>query len=187
MRYCALLNNTYNVGDDIQTVAQMRFLPQVDCYAFKERLRQGVVEKRESNEKAKVILNAWYMWNPKGFPPSDELDPLPIAMHFSEACRKKLLTAETKNWMLQHGPIGCRDHDSKEWLEKNGIPAYFSGCLTLTLTENPKLRQNSSFGGYILCVDVSPQVVETVRKRTKRPVYVISKNTVGSFTAKDRL
>ncbi len=184
MKFGVLLNNTYNIGDDLQSIASMHFLPTVDYFPFKEQLNTF---KTENGDKAKTILNSWYMWKFKNFPPSEDIDPLCISMHFAECCRKKILTKKTKEWFKEHGPVGCRDMDTRDWLLSNGVDAYFSGCLTLTLNENPKLRENSIWGGYILCVDVSNEVVETVKKRTNRPVYVIGKNIFSSFYAKDRL
>ncbi len=181
MKYCALLNNTFNIGDDLQSVAAMRFLPTIDYYAFKEKLS---LFKCDDTEKPKIILNSWYMWKTKNFPPSSDLDPLLISMHFSEQCRKKILTHQTKEWMKKHGPVGCRDIDTQNWLLENGIDAYFSGCLTLTLTENPNLRNKN---GFILCIDVSDKVVETIKKRTNKQVRVLSKNIFGAFSAKSRL
>lgn len=183
-KFGVLLNNTYNIGDDLQSIASMHFLPKVDYFPFKEQLSTF---KTENGDKAKTILNSWYMWKWKNFPPSDDIDPLCISMHFAEDCRKNILTKKAKRWFMQHGPVGCRDMDTRDWLLANGIDAYFSGCLTLTLNENPKLRENPIWGGYILCVNVSNEIVETVKKRTKRPVYVIGKNLVSSFYAQDRL
>ncbi len=183
-KYGVLLNNTYNIGDDLQSVASARFLPTIDYWAFKEQLSAF---KSEEGEKVKFILNSWYMWRSDNFPPSGDIDPLPISMHFADSCRKNVLTKKTKEWMLAHGPIGCRDVSTKEWLEENGIPAYFSGCLTLTLQENAELRKNSSWGGYILCLNVSPEVVETIKKRTNRPVFAMDKNLTSYFYAKDRI
>lgn len=37
------------------------------------------------------------------------------------------------NNLKKYEPIGCRDISTQKFLEKNGINAYFSSCLTTTL------------------------------------------------------
>ena len=45
--------------------------------------------------------------------------------------------------MLQkHQPIGCRDEDTKQMLLDQGIEAYVSGCLTLTLEKRSRPPEN---------------------------------------------
>jgi hypothetical protein len=184
MKYGILLNNTFNIGDDLQSVASSHFLPSIDYYPFKEQLSSF---RSENHEKVKVIMNSWYMWRPDHMPASDDIDPLLISMCFARQCRDKLLTKETKSWLIKYGPVGCRDNDTKDWLISNDVPAYFSGCLTLTLNENKNLRQNNDWGGYILCVDVSEDVVNAIKKRTDRPVFTLSKWIFSNFYAIDKI
>lgn len=184
MKYGILLNNTFNIGDDLQSVASARFLPTIDYYPFKEQLSSF---KSDNHEKVKVIMNSWYMWRPDHMPASNDIDPLLISMCFAQQCRNTLLTKETKKWLIQNGPVGCRDNDTKDWLLSNGVPAYFSGCLTLTLKENNYLREKGEWCGYILCVDVSEAVVNAIRNRTDRPVFSLSKWIFSNYNAIDKI
>lgn len=184
MKYGILLNNTFNIGDDLQSVASAQFMPSVDYYPFKEQLSSF---QSRDHEKVKVIMNSWYMWRPDHMPASEDIEPLLISMCFADQCREKLLTAPTKAWLKKYGPVGCRDMDTMQWLRDNDIDAYFSGCLTLTLTANEKLKKDPAWGGYILCVDVSDEVVNAVRQRTRRPVYSMSKWIFSNFNAVDKI
>ena len=44
-----------------------------------------------------------------------------------------MLSPEGIAYLQKHAPIGCRDHYTLQLLQKHQIPAYFSGCLTLSL------------------------------------------------------
>lgn len=177
--YGVLGYNSINIGDEIQSVAQSRFLPQIDEVVYREQIKNFVPKL---GKKTKCIMNAWWMWRPKNFPPSKWIEPLLISMHIRPAVRKEILTNNAKEYFLKHGPVGCRDMETYEWLKNEGIPAYFSGCLTLTLQRNYNIpRQN-----YILCVDVDEKVVDEIQKRTSRPVYSMSRMLSPYYKAEQR-
>ena len=153
--YGLLGYNSINIGDEIQSVAQSRFLPQIDEVVYREQIKNFVPKL---GKKTKCIMNAWWMWRPKNFPPSKWIEPLLISMHIRPAVRKEIFTNESKEYFLKHGPVGCRDMGTYEWLKNEGIPAYFSGCLTLTLQRNYNIPRQD----YILCVDVDENIVAEI-------------------------
>lgn len=123
-----LFANTTNLGDDVQTIAQMQFIPK-DARTFivdRENLNK---EKRRCN----VIMNGWWMHNDENFPPHRNVKPLYIAFHIE---KKGLVSPKAIKHYQKHEPIGCRDLHTMRLLKKKGVDAYFSGCLTLTL-KNP--------------------------------------------------
>ena len=182
--YALLMFPSYNIGDEIQSVAASRFIPRIDEYISREELDSF---RPAEPKKFKLILNSWYMHNPEHFPPSEFIDPLLISMHFSPAVRDFMFSrAENVNYLKQHGPVGCRDIDTMNFLLSKGIPAYYSGCLTLTLTEN-KLVRSAEDRGYVLCVSVPANVVDYVKKNTDKPVYSITKDVNPYVEILDRL
>mgnify|MGYP004464423033 CR=1 FL=1 len=133
-----------NIGDYIQNLAALQYLPQVDEYIDREGDNTG-------NDKLKLIMNAWYSWNPDKFPIEERYIPLPISMHLSPSIADDLLkNTKVKEWFHKYEPIGCRDYGTKSFLEKNNIKAYFSGCLTLTLG---KTYKNPETSGELIFVD----------------------------------
>ena len=166
--YGLLKYSSVNIGDEIQCLAALRFLPQVDYYIRRERISKF---QTDCDNKIKLITNAWWMWSPQYFPPSPHIDPLLISMYLAVSIRKKFLTSKVKKYLIQHGPVGCRDYSTVEFLNKNKIPAYFSGCLTLTLEKNPAITRKD----FILTVDVPADIVCAIKQRTKRPVFNISR------------
>lgn len=172
--------SSINLGDEVQSIAAMRFLPEINYYIHREKVN---FFKSKGNKKVKLIMNAWWMWQLENFPPSENIEPLLISMYIRKQHREKFLTPKVREYFIKYGPVGCRDKDTCEWLQEEGIPAYFSGCLTLTLERNKKIKREN----YILCVDCPKEAVEEIKKRTKRSVYAISRLITPYYTAKQRL
>lgn len=124
-----------NLGDDIQNLATRRFLPSLDAFVPRESLH-------EAREPLHIILNGWFCHFPERWPPSPRLSPLLVSMHISplpSAPGRALTAAEAftrppvSAYLRQYGPVGTRDLETETLLKRAGIPAYFSGCMTLTL------------------------------------------------------
>lgn len=120
-----------NMGDFVQTIAGMQYLPHVDEYVTRDNISDFTpVDERQ---KVKVIMNAWWMWNYKKWPPADVIEPLPISMHISPLHSDDMLSGRGLQWFKRYEPIGCRDNGTLQRLQAKGIKCYYSGCLTLTL------------------------------------------------------
>ena len=186
-KYGVIKYSSINIGDEVQSVAAMRFLPRIDYYVQRERIDQF---KPNSGEKVKLIMNAWWMWDYVHFPPAPEIDPLFVSFHLREKIRKKFtdkfMTEEVIKYFKDHGPIGCRDITTAKYLQEFGIDAYFSGCLTMTLLPNKKIKEERG-GEYILCVDVPQKMVDKIRKNANKPVYCVSRMISPAFTGVNRL
>ena len=77
-----------------------------------------------------------------GFPFHSNLLPIFLSFHCSQ---RELLTPEAAAYLKQYGPIGCRDWTTVDILLSMGVPAFFSGCLTTTVsTAFPKLEEKPS-------------------------------------------
>lgn len=124
MRICVLTQDTPNIGDDMQNYAASRLLPRVDGYVNREELSQVT-------EDTVVIMSAWFKHDTKDWPPSPHVKPIFVGFH---ANQKELVTSHV-DYLRTHGPIGCRDFRTLHWLQEVGVPAYFSGCITLTLDD----------------------------------------------------
>jgi hypothetical protein len=162
-RYAAL--NYYphhhnNLGDEIQTLAALRFLPRVDAWAHRERLDEFTAKERHL-----IILNGWFLDCPEHWPPSASLRPLFISFHLTRVISRLntlkiapdstvLHSAAGLDYLKRHEPIGARDLDTLEQLRGAGLSAYFSGCLTLTL----QAREHSQARENVYAVDLPDEV-----------------------------
>ena len=77
----------------------------------------------------------WYMhpqWDIScdfGFHPN--LRPIFVSFHIS---RRQLLTPQAVDYLKQYAPIGCRDWTTVDLLLSAGVDAFFSGCMTTTVS-----------------------------------------------------
>jgi hypothetical protein len=170
---------SFNIGDDIQTIAAQRFLPKNSVAIDRE-----FIGNFHSNAKVNVIVNGWYMHTKeldwyrkdvpapeKGWPPSSSIEPLLISIHFTRKFVPFAFTDEAIAYLKAHGPVGARDYFTLWELQKRDIPSYFSGCLTLTL-ENPSKSQKRK--NVIYAVDISPECVDFIRSKTKCSVVPLT-------------
>ncbi|MGY4539092.1 hypothetical protein ACVW0P_003520 [Mucilaginibacter sp. UYNi724] len=130
-------NPTYNVGDYVQSLAAKQYLPKVDVFVEREKL------KSYKGDDIKMIMNGWYILNPDEFPPSAKINPLWVSFHLNANAKDKVLTPETIAYLKEQGPIGCRDTYTLSVLQEKGIDSYFSGCITTTLDVKYKTDKKS--------------------------------------------
>ena len=183
MKYGLLYyKDTDNIGDDIQTFAQERFIPHVDYLIDRENLESFIPEKKE---KVKVIMNAWYIHDKFNFDISPYIEPLYISMFLkkfpyqagitigSDYLNKNILESFKK-----YSPVGARDIHTKNLLDKLGIESYFSGCMTLTINKFSDVEKKD----YIVVVGLNDKEIDYIKKKTNREVInFIQDIDKGSF------
>lgn len=118
----------FNVGDYVQSLAARQHLPRVDHLLNRERLADY------RGERTKLILNGWFTHEPATWCPSPSIDPLLVSFHLNSMAERELLSGANLEFFRRHAPVGCRDRDSVRRFKAAGIEAFFTGCLTLTLT-----------------------------------------------------
>lgn len=132
-----------NLGDYIQSLAAMQFLPKKGLNLVdRDRLSEY------NKSKVKVIMNGWYFINKKNYVASDKINPLYVSFHINNG---EDLVPEMIDYLKKYEPIGCRDYQTKRLLDKNGINAYFSGCLTTTLDIDYKAPESERTNEIIFC------------------------------------
>jgi hypothetical protein len=82
-----------------------------------------------------VLCLGWYMHAlftmRHGFPLHRNLRPVFVSFH----CNKRdLLTSPAVEYLRRYGPVGCRDWTTTHLLTSMDIPAFFSGCVTTTIS-----------------------------------------------------
>ena len=118
-----------NIGDYMQSVAARQFAGDDAVLVERERLASY------DGDDVKVVMNAWFMFHPEQFPPAPAIKPLFTSFHVRPLLEKRFFTERTVAYLKAHEPIGCRSTDAVAMLERHGIKAEFSSCLTLTLGE----------------------------------------------------
>ncbi len=163
--------STDNIGDDIQTYVAMKYLPHIDYYIDREALSCFVPDKREY---VSMIMNGWYIHNKIAWPPSPYINPLLISMHFKELEETDVGDSYLKGFggefLKKYGPVGARDIDTKNRLERNGIASYFSGCMTLTLEKFEGINKKDK----ICVVDVEDNIINKIKDSTSSEIEVLT-------------
>jgi lipopolysaccharide biosynthesis glycosyltransferase/trans-aconitate methyltransferase len=97
-----------------------------------------------------VIANGWYLHPQEDgtftFPPNEWVRPLFVSVHCQDPA---MLTPDSVLYFKRYAPIGCRDINTMRLMKSKGIQAYFSGCLTTTLTCVQSVKHNTQF-----CIDI---------------------------------
>lgn len=81
-----------------------------------------------------MVAFGWYMQCVFGrfdFPFHPHLRPIFISFHCN---RIQMLSPAAIEYLRAYAPIGCRDWTTVDMLLSAGVPAFFSGCLTTTLS-----------------------------------------------------
>lgn len=167
-----------NLGDTIQALAARRFLPRVDVLVPRERLSAPLAEH---GGPVRMILNGWFMHDTAFWPPNPAIEPLLISMHFVQgggprlrrwvrSRLERMLSGTGAEFLRRWGPVGARDAFSLEQLERRGIPAYHSGCLTLTLPRRDGIARTDT----IVACDVPPDALAHLRRTATGPVEEVT-------------
>ena len=134
-----------NIGDYIQTKAVIDILN-------KQNIK--ILEREKLNSyngpPIKIIINGWFMENPKNWPPSNKINPLFISFHINPSIVKTFINHQSIEYFKKHEPIGCRDYFTRDLLVKNGINAYFSSCVTLGIEREKYLKRQTPRGVIVI-------------------------------------
>lgn len=95
-----------------------------------------------------TILNGWFSHKVMGatslLPLPANVEPIIVSFHIARASD---LTEPLLAWLREKAPVGCRDWSTLQWLVNAGVEAFFSGCLTQTLSA--AIPQDASRAGQL--------------------------------------
>lgn len=112
----------------MQSLAARQYLPRVDVLLNREQLA------KYDGPPLKLIMNGWFTHDPDNWVPAPTIIPHFVSFHINSSAADRMLSPRGIDYLRLHSPIGCRDHHTVSLLREKGIDAYFSGCLTLTLS-----------------------------------------------------
>lgn len=124
-KYAVLYAPTANVGDDIQTLAGINFLKKKGITEY-ELVNREELHKYDGDE-INLVMNGWFMHETENFPPTNKIKPIWLSFHIA----RPQIISNNIEYFKNQPPIGCRDQATVDLLQKKGIDAYFTGCLTL--------------------------------------------------------
>jgi len=172
-KYAVMWASTINIGDDIQTLAGINFLKKkgITEYTFIDREKLSDY----NGEPVILIMNGWYMHNISKFPPSDKITPIFISMFVGN----EQLIKNNIVYFKKYEPIGCRDESTVKLFNKNGIKAYFTGCLTLLFDDTTEKIDKK----YIVDVNTECDYIPNVNLNLEKfSEYTIIKHDIPQLT-----
>ncbi len=161
-----VFENSFNLGDDIQTLAVSRLLPRVDGYVCREALNQVT-------ESCAVPLNGFFM-NTENWPPSPMVKPIFFSFHMTSKTEKVVCSDSGIAYLKRWQPIGCRDKGTMEILARHGVEAYYSRCVTLTLPR----RKDVPKDGQVFIVGISKNARYAIPKEIRRQAIMVDQARV---------
>lgn len=150
-----------NLGDDIQSLAAKKLLPRVDGGVSRERLKSP-------SARGVISMNGYFLGQ-CDWPPSPDLQPFFFAFHVTPGSAAKVCSQEGIAYLKQHEPIGCRDQGTMQLLQKHGVQAFYSKCVTLTLPRRESAPQN----GRIYMVGLSKGAVAAAPKSIRKKAVLV--------------
>lgn len=189
-----LCYSTSNLGDDVQALAALQFLPEDSIPINREFMSEFMYDS-----SVYTLINGWFMhtrklsshykqfshllFPEKSWPPSSSIQPLLISIHFTPSFIPYALSKEGVAYLKKHGPVGTRDYYTLKKLQKKKIPCYFSGCLTLTL-DNPYKDEREDV---IYAVDITEECLSYLKARTNSTIIVETHHIDSRTDPKKRL
>jgi hypothetical protein len=128
-KFAVMWANTYNIGDDFQTLAAINLLKKNNIHDYSFINRENLINY--NGPEVILIANGWYMHDLSKFPPSNKITPIFISMYVND----ENLIKNNVTYFKKYEPIGCRDLSTCKLFNKYDIKNYFSGCLTITFDE----------------------------------------------------
>jgi lipopolysaccharide biosynthesis glycosyltransferase len=113
-----------------------RRLPGIRAKVQPTPLDRDFASGREYPENTWLLCNGWFMkrnyWGGIDFPFPATVNPLFLSFHIDDP---DLMDEEVAARLKPYEPIGCRDWNSVYRLADFGVKAFFTGCLTTTVSQ----------------------------------------------------
>ena len=153
-----------NIGDCVQNIAVENLYKKAGIPADELILvnRDGLPDYH--GEKVKLVMQSYFAeaYGCFPFPWSKDISPIFLGFHLNSTnnSRKMFIKNGIHKDMKPFEPIGCRDRNTRDFLIANGVNAYFSGCMTLTVDT----REQQPVNGKIFVVDLYAKALKKLPK-----------------------
>jgi hypothetical protein len=195
LHYGLLTYDTQNIGDDIQSLAVLQMLPQLDLFINRDHIGRPL---EPHWDHVRMIINGWFMHSPALWPPAPGIETWITSFHISSYADRGMRNSPVEmrnspaeiilgdanlNYLRSHAPIGARDLWTLKLLHDAGVDAYFSGCMTLTMGR-PNIARDD---GLLVLADVPREARAVILKHTEKDVVELTHVTSRTHTPMQRL
>lgn len=176
--YRKLLNRYYDIELDIENFIEKIFINNFKDFKFVFIARDNLIDSANlyKDDNIYLIMSGWFLETPPEdtelqWPPPENIIPIFVSFHIAN---EKLFNQKYISYFKKHQPIGCRDLTTKERLKKNGVEAFFSGCLTLTLDCFDKEINKKDSSAYFVDVRITIENFKEEKFNKKNKIYSIT-------------
>ena len=168
--------NHGNLGDEIQSIAGMQFLPFIDFFLDRDTT---IAPNTRGNHT--VFFNAWWGYERLRWPPPQNIDPFMVSVHTEKRFREVISPSkEAIDFLKSRAPIGTCDVVIRRFLESLGVQSIFSGCMTLFLRIRNPPPLDKRMNNTIYITDLSNTYVKLLpRKIIKTAKFVKHETSNG--------
>lgn len=159
--YRHFVNARHNTETDMDTFLSQALSNSVPGvrFIFLDRDNMSSEASKHKDKRIFTIMNGWFQNHTSAsgdfdWPPPENVVPLMVSFH--AATPDILMTDAGVAYFKKHQPIGCRDKFTQTLMEKHGVQAYFSGCLTTTIDFYHHHQENDT----TFLVDVNHQPLD---------------------------
>lgn len=134
-----------------------------------------------------ALAFGWYMHSlfkrRFDFPFHPAVKPILVSFHCHA---RSMLDAGAVDYLKQNGPVGCRDIATLKVLTAEGVPAFFSGCLTTTVNVGfPELSpaDRPPEGSAVVVDTDAPDIPSTAPRVTHHDPIVMTRSLAANLDA----
>ena len=209
--HSAAITRESNVGDEIQALSGLQFLPYNDVFldrdtwkvipkdshCFFNSTRDKDPAKRKlliygkqcsipaRRRSVTAFLNAWYGRSRQHWPPLPAVDPVLFSMYAGPLVREMFSTRFAVSYMRDRGPVGARDTGTLEFFRAQNIPSFLSACATLMFRGREKSNRTEYLIADVKGIDTKTVIPKRIHRTMTKLTHIIK--TESRFDRKTRL
>lgn len=163
-----------NLGDWVQCYAVRQAICAISERepVFREVQRDALIY----NHSGICVMQGWFSQGGFGCLPGVGTLPVWVGTHFTHSLMLRLRQLWKADGTMKPFEVGCRDRATLEFCRKNGVPAYFSRCLTLTLPRRDESRMEAQD---VYCVDLVRGAREFLPAEIQREAVFFNQRRTG--------
>ncbi len=171
LKYCSKTSLGWskkgNIGDAVQNIAVENLYKKLGISPDNLTLVNRDELNTYDGKNVKLVMQSYFAdaYGIFPFPLSQKINPIFLGFHLNptNGSRRRFIKDGIHKTFKNFTPIGCRDRDTASFMIKNGLDAYFSGCMTLTLDTRNITPKN----GKIFVVDLHRKALKNLPKYIK--------------------
>lgn len=108
---------------------------------------------------------------------SEYLSPKIIPVFIGISRDTSAITEKEIEYLKKYSPIGCRDQETFDYLNKNHVECYLNGCLSITLDRREKIPENEK----VFVIDAPQYAIDAMPNNKKNKAVFMQNTHFGTY------